>query len=127
MKAPPRRLLDRARVPLAIAAGAVALRLIAGVGFANYDTLYALAWDVRPGGRRPRARAAGARRAAAPRGLGLLGPVLADARGLAGAAPLAPGARGPDAAGGGRPSDLAVERPSGNGRLAVVVEKHAPH
>ncbi len=30
--------------PLAIAAGAVALWLISGVGFANYDTLYALAW-----------------------------------------------------------------------------------
>ena len=44
IKAPARRLLDRARVPLAIAAGAVVLRLIAGVGFANYDTLYALAW-----------------------------------------------------------------------------------
>ncbi len=29
---------------LIVAAGAVALRLIAGVGFANYDTLYALAW-----------------------------------------------------------------------------------
>jgi hypothetical protein len=28
----------------AILAGAVVLRLIAGVGFANYDTLYALAW-----------------------------------------------------------------------------------
>ncbi|HSZ14181.1 MAG TPA: hypothetical protein VK790_09115 [Solirubrobacteraceae bacterium] len=28
----------------AIAAGAIALRVIAGVGFANYDTLYALAW-----------------------------------------------------------------------------------
>jgi hypothetical protein len=28
----------------AVAAGAVLLRLIAGVGFANYDTLYALAW-----------------------------------------------------------------------------------
>ena len=28
----------------AIAAGALALRVIAGVGFANYDTLYALAW-----------------------------------------------------------------------------------
>src|SRR5277367_6098070 len=27
-----------------VAAGAVLLRLIAGVGFANYDTLYALAW-----------------------------------------------------------------------------------
>jgi hypothetical protein len=29
---------------LAVGAGAVALRLISGVGFANYDTLYALAW-----------------------------------------------------------------------------------
>src|SRR5271168_5481232 len=29
---------------LSIAAGALVLRLIAGVGFANYDTLYALAW-----------------------------------------------------------------------------------
>jgi hypothetical protein len=29
---------------LSIAAGAVVLRVIAGVGFANYDTLYALAW-----------------------------------------------------------------------------------
>jgi hypothetical protein len=29
---------------LAVVGGAVALRLIAGVGFANYDTLYALAW-----------------------------------------------------------------------------------
>jgi len=29
---------------LAIAAGAVLLRVISGVGFANYDTLYALAW-----------------------------------------------------------------------------------
>jgi hypothetical protein len=29
---------------LAVVAGAVVLRLIAGVGFANYDTLYALAW-----------------------------------------------------------------------------------
>ena len=28
----------------AIIAGAVLLRLISGVGFANYDTLYALAW-----------------------------------------------------------------------------------
>ncbi len=28
----------------AVAAGAVALRLICGVGFANYDTLYALVW-----------------------------------------------------------------------------------
>ena len=30
--------------PLAIAAGAVVLWVAAGVGFANYDTLYALAW-----------------------------------------------------------------------------------
>jgi hypothetical protein len=30
--------------PLAIAAGAVVLRVVSGVGFANYDTLYALAW-----------------------------------------------------------------------------------
>ena len=29
---------------VAILAGAVLLRLISGVGFANYDTLYALAW-----------------------------------------------------------------------------------
>lgn len=32
------------RAPLAIAAGAVALRLAIGIGFANYDTLYSLAW-----------------------------------------------------------------------------------
>jgi hypothetical protein len=38
------RLSARLGVPLAIAAGAVLLRLIGGVGFANYDTLYALAW-----------------------------------------------------------------------------------
>jgi hypothetical protein len=30
--------------PLAIAAGAVLLRVVSGVGFVNYDTLYALAW-----------------------------------------------------------------------------------
>jgi hypothetical protein len=36
--------VNRFRAPLAIAAGAVLLRLISGVGFANYDTLYALAW-----------------------------------------------------------------------------------
>jgi hypothetical protein len=29
---------------LAVAAGALLLRLVSGVGFANYDTLYALAW-----------------------------------------------------------------------------------
>jgi hypothetical protein len=34
----------RLRAPLAIAAGAVLLRVVSGVGFANYDTLYALAW-----------------------------------------------------------------------------------
>jgi hypothetical protein len=44
VRTPPARLLERARTPLAIAAGAVLLRLITGVGFANYDTLYALAW-----------------------------------------------------------------------------------
>jgi hypothetical protein len=30
--------------PLAILVGAVVLRVVSGVGFANYDTLYALAW-----------------------------------------------------------------------------------
>jgi len=34
----------RLAAPLAIVAGAVVLRILAGVGFANYDTLYALAW-----------------------------------------------------------------------------------
>ena len=34
----------RLAAPLTIAAGAVLLWVIAGVGFANYDTLYALAW-----------------------------------------------------------------------------------
>jgi hypothetical protein len=34
----------RAGAVLAIACGAVLLRLIGGVGFANYDTLYALSW-----------------------------------------------------------------------------------
>jgi len=40
------RLSDRraAGAALSIALGALALRVIAGVGFANYDTLYALAW-----------------------------------------------------------------------------------
>jgi hypothetical protein len=47
---PPRRstrlpaALRRLGAPLAIAAGAVALRVVSGVGFANYDTLYALVW-----------------------------------------------------------------------------------
>jgi hypothetical protein len=36
--------LPAAATVLAIAAGAVLLRVISGVGFANYDTLYALAW-----------------------------------------------------------------------------------
>jgi hypothetical protein len=40
MSAPFKRLLEVS----AIAAGAVLLRIVAGVGFANYDTLYALAW-----------------------------------------------------------------------------------
>jgi len=36
--------LKRLPAPLAIVLGALLLRVIAGVGFANYDTLYALAW-----------------------------------------------------------------------------------
>ena len=36
--------IKRLTVPAAIVAGAVVLRAIAGVGFVNYDTLYALAW-----------------------------------------------------------------------------------
>ena len=39
-----RAALPRLSAPLAIAAGAVLLRIISGVGFANYDTLYALSW-----------------------------------------------------------------------------------
>jgi hypothetical protein len=38
------RLPARLGTPLAIAAGAVLLRVVSGVGFANYDTLYGLAW-----------------------------------------------------------------------------------
>ena len=38
------RILARLGAPLAIFAGAVLLRVLAGVGFANYDTLYALTW-----------------------------------------------------------------------------------
>jgi hypothetical protein len=34
----------RLGAPLAIIAGAIVLRVLAGVGFANYDTLYALTW-----------------------------------------------------------------------------------
>jgi hypothetical protein len=37
-------LANRLAAPLAIAAGAVVLWVVSGVGFANYDTLYALAW-----------------------------------------------------------------------------------
>lgn len=44
MRALTDRLIARLGAPVAIAAGALALRLICGVGFANYDTLYALAW-----------------------------------------------------------------------------------
>jgi hypothetical protein len=44
MTAAIKRSAARAGAPLSIAAGALALRLIAGVGFVNYDTLYALAW-----------------------------------------------------------------------------------
>jgi hypothetical protein len=39
-----KRSAARAGAPLSIAVGALALRAIAGVGFVNYDTLYALAW-----------------------------------------------------------------------------------
>ncbi len=38
------RWLARVRVAITIGAGAVLLRAILGVGFANYDTLYALVW-----------------------------------------------------------------------------------
>jgi hypothetical protein len=44
VREPVERVVERVGAPLAIAAGAVVLRLLAGVGFANYDTLYALAW-----------------------------------------------------------------------------------
>jgi hypothetical protein len=40
----PRPAPARLGAPLAIAAGAILLRVLSGVGFANYDTLYALAW-----------------------------------------------------------------------------------
>jgi hypothetical protein len=36
--------IKRLATPAAIVAGAVAMRVLAGVGFVNYDTLYALAW-----------------------------------------------------------------------------------
>jgi hypothetical protein len=38
------RKLQHNPAPLAIVAGAVLLRVLGGVGFANYDTLYALVW-----------------------------------------------------------------------------------
>lgn len=44
MKATIQRLRGRLGALSAIVLGAVALRLIAGVAFANYDTLYALSW-----------------------------------------------------------------------------------
>jgi len=44
VRAPLRRHLERIGALPAIIAGAVLLRVISGVGFANYDTLYALAW-----------------------------------------------------------------------------------
>jgi hypothetical protein len=44
MRPPIRRRLERWAALPVIVAGAVVLRAIAGVGFANYDTLYALAW-----------------------------------------------------------------------------------
>ena len=34
----------RFKAPVAVLAGAIALRLAIGVGFANYDTLYSLVW-----------------------------------------------------------------------------------
>jgi hypothetical protein len=52
----------RLGAPLAIAAGSVLLRLLSGVGFANYDTLYALAW----GGQLARGAAPAYRVAIAP-------------------------------------------------------------
>jgi hypothetical protein len=44
VKAPIQRLRGRLGAVSAIVIGAVALRLIAGVAFVNYDTLYALGW-----------------------------------------------------------------------------------
>ncbi len=40
----PRLWTERLAAPAAIVAGAIVLRVVAGVGFVNYDTLYALAW-----------------------------------------------------------------------------------
>lgn len=44
MSAAVKRIATHLGAPLGIAVGAVVLRIIAAVGFANYDTLYALAW-----------------------------------------------------------------------------------
>jgi hypothetical protein len=44
MRSPFSRRAERWAAVPAILVGAVALRLVAGVGFVNYDTLYALAW-----------------------------------------------------------------------------------
>jgi hypothetical protein len=44
MAAPIERFRARLAAPLAIVGGALILRVLAGVAFANYDTLYALAW-----------------------------------------------------------------------------------
>jgi hypothetical protein len=41
---PAQRVATRLAAPLGIIAGAIVLRVLAGVGFANYDTLYALTW-----------------------------------------------------------------------------------
>jgi hypothetical protein len=62
MRASVTRLPQRLTAALAIALGAVALRLITAVGFANYDTLYALAW----GGQLARGQAPAYRVAIAP-------------------------------------------------------------
>jgi hypothetical protein len=80
--APRGRRLRSLGAPLAIAAGAVLVRVIGGVGFANYDTLYALAW----GGQLARGQAPAYRVPIAPTPhplLEILGAVLS---------PLGPGA-----------------------------------
>ena len=80
--APRGRGLRSLGAPLAIAAGAVLVRVIGGVGFANYDTLYALAW----GGQLARGQAPAYRVPIAPTPhplLEILGAVLS---------PLGPGA-----------------------------------
>ncbi len=44
MTASIKRSAQRLGAPISIVAGAIVLRLLSGVGFVNYDTLYALAW-----------------------------------------------------------------------------------